>query len=82
MPFVTSYEREGMFRVIGEQLRVKFGTEGAELLPAIHELNDAEKYLTVSRALVTATTLEEVRQACATAAAPPSRRKRKKSPNG
>jgi len=82
MPFVTSFEREGMFDVIEDLLRVKFGKEGAELLPAIHELNDAEKYLTISRAILTATTLEEVRQACAAAAAPPSRRKRRKSPNG
>jgi hypothetical protein len=42
MPYATSVEREGMLKIIADQLRAKFGTEVAELLPGIHELNDAE----------------------------------------
>ena len=72
MPFVTSWERRGMLKLIEDLLRTKFGVEGAELMPAIVLLNDAEKYETVNRAIVTATTVNEVRQACAEAAVPSS----------
>jgi len=82
MPFVTSIEREGMFDVIEAILRTKFGEEGAELLPAIHELNDAEKYLALSRAIATATTVDDVRRAYAQEAAPRPKRKRKMNKNG
>jgi hypothetical protein len=81
MPFVTSIERDGMVKMIANLLRAKFGEEGLALVPAIRELNDAEKYLTINQAIAMATTLEQVGQACAEAAAPPSRRKRKKSTN-
>ena len=50
--------------------------EANELLPAILELDDAEKYLALNRTILTATTLDEVRQACAEAAAPATRRKK------
>jgi hypothetical protein len=82
MPFVTSIEREGMARVMENQLRTKFGEEGAAMVPAIRELNDAEKYLVLSQVIATATTFDEVRRAYAKVAAPRSRRKRKKSANG
>jgi hypothetical protein len=81
MPYVTSWERNGMVKLMEKQLRIKFGAEGAALVPAIRAMNDAEKYLTISEAIAMATTLEEVRQACAEAAAPPPRRKRKKNTN-
>ena len=35
--------------MIEDALRTKFGDEAAELLPAIHELNDAEKYKALNR---------------------------------
>ena len=71
MPFVTGFERRGMLRAIEASLRAKFGEEGAGLVPAIKELNDAEKYVALIEAIATATTLADVRQAYADAAAPP-----------
>ena len=76
MPFVTSIERLGMLRMIEDTLRLKFGAEGVALVPVIHELNDAEKLLALNRVLVKATTLDEVRRACAEAARPARRRKK------
>jgi hypothetical protein len=76
MPYVTSFERSAMLRLIESSLRVKFGKEGLELVPAIEELNDAEKYEALNSAVATATTLDEVRRAIAKAAAP-ARRPRK-----
>jgi len=76
MPYVTSIERVVMLEMIEDVLRARFGEEGAGLIPAIQELNDAEKYLALNRVIATATTLDEVRQAYAKAAAPPTRRKR------
>jgi hypothetical protein len=76
MPFVTGFERSGMLRLIEDILRTKFGEEGAGLMPAIEDLDDAEKYVTLNRAIVAATTLDEVRRACAEAAAPKTRRRK------
>jgi hypothetical protein len=76
MPFYTSWERSGMLKILEGSLRAKFGDEGAELMPALEELNDGEKYLALSQAIATADTLDEVRQACAEAAKPAARRKR------
>ena len=67
---------QAMLEVIEEFLRTKFGDEGVKLMPDISAMNDAEKYKTVSRALATATTLDEVRRACADAAGPPPRRRK------
>jgi hypothetical protein len=82
MPYVTTFERDGMVKMIESVLRTKFGNEGAALVPTIRKLNDAEKYLTINEAIAMATTLEEVRQACAEAAAPSPRLKGKKRING
>jgi hypothetical protein len=76
MPYVTSFEREAMFELIEDLLRAKFGDEVAELLPAIHELNDAEKYKALNRVIASATTLDEVRRACVAAGAAVPRRKK------
>ncbi len=81
MPFVTSIERHGMLRVIERTLRAKFGDEGAQLMPSIIDLNDAEKYLIISDAIMSANDLDDVRRACA-AAAKPTRAPRKKSGSG
>jgi len=80
MPYVTSFGREAMFRMIGDTLRAKFGDEAAELLPAIHELNDAEKYTAIMQVIATTTNLAEVRRACVAAGAAVPRRR--KSGNG
>jgi hypothetical protein len=75
MPYVTSWERTGMRKLLEDALRTKFGEAGAELMPTITDLNDAEKYVALNRVILTATTLDEVRQACAEAAAQPRRKK-------
>jgi hypothetical protein len=80
MPYVTSFERFGMLRMLETTLRTKFGEEGAALIPTIHELDDAEKYLALNPVVINATTLDEVRRACAKLAAPT--RRRKKDGNG
>jgi hypothetical protein len=80
MPYVTSIERSGMYKMIERGLRAKFGKEAADLLPAILDMDDAEKYLALQQTIITATTLDEVRRACAELAAPP--RRRKKAGNG
>ena len=80
MPYVTSFEREGMFKLIKAALRAKFGDEVEELLEPIHDLNDAEKYKAIMRVIATTTDLAEVRRACVKAGAAVPRRK--KSGNG
>ena len=74
MPFVNTIERRGMLRLIEDSLRTKFGEEGIEVMPAIRELNDAEKYFALNRTILAAETLDEVRRACAKASAPTPRR--------
>jgi hypothetical protein len=76
MPWVTGFERRGMLRILEDSLRTKFGEEALELMPALWELDDAEKYLTLNRTITMATTLDEVRRACARLAAPATRRKK------
>jgi hypothetical protein len=70
MPYVTTFERHGMLDIIETQLQAKFGAEGVALMPGIREFKDAEEYRAVARTLLTATTLDEVRQACVEVAAP------------
>jgi hypothetical protein len=65
-----------MLETIEDLLGSKFGKEGEELIPAITEMRDAEKYRVLIRTIALATTLEEVRRAVAKAAAP-ARRPRK-----
>ncbi len=74
MPYVTSVERVGIFRVIKSSLLAKFGDAAAELIEPIRDLNDAEKYDKMNQAIATATTLAEVRRAYARIAAPPRKR--------
>ena len=70
MPYVTSYERHGMLKLMQAQLEAKFGAEGVKLIPDIQQLNDADKYQALGRVILTATTVDEIRRACAEAAAP------------
>jgi hypothetical protein len=76
VPYVTTIERRGMLKLISNLLRARFGEEGARLIPAIEELDDAEKYEALHLVIATATTLDEVQRAYAKAAAPAPRRKR------
>jgi hypothetical protein len=80
MPYITGIGRTAMLRMLESLLRDKFGDEGVQLIPAIEELNDGEKYLALNCAIAAATTLDEVRQACAAASAPA--RRAKKGGNG
>jgi hypothetical protein len=76
MRHYTGTERVGMADLIEDSLRAKFGDEGVKLMPAIEEINDGEKFKVINRAIAMATTLDEVRRACAAAAAPAPRRKK------
>ena len=85
MPFLTTPERfaieKGMLLVLERQLRKKFGDEGANLLPEIDALGDADKFCTLSETVASATTLDEVRRALAGLAKPtrpPKKSKRHK----
>ena len=69
MPYVTSFGRNAMLDLLEAMLQAKFGEEGLALVPVIRELNDAEKYKALGRTIVTATSLDEVRRACAAARA-------------
>jgi hypothetical protein len=75
MPYVTRWERSGMRKAIRETLRTRFGEEDVQLMPAIAELNGAERFLAMDRIIINAETLAEVRRACAKDPAP----KRKKN---
>jgi hypothetical protein len=74
MPFVTTPERYGrklgMLLCVERGLHLKFGEAGVALLPEIKALSDPEKILAVYDAIVMATSLDEVRRACAKAAPP------------
>jgi hypothetical protein len=76
VPYVTSFERLAMLDLIEDALRVKFGEAGAALAEKIGDLNDADKFRAIHKAIVKADTLDEVRRAYAEAAAPAPRRKK------
>ena len=66
MPFVTSIERvclcEGLRMGIESLLRVRFGDEGLQLMPEIHEIYEEEKLQAILKALETAASPDEVRR--------------------
>jgi hypothetical protein len=86
VPFVTTPERLAikklMLEMLDDSLRAKFGDEGAKLLPEIKALEDADKYRALNIVIAKATTLDEVRHACTTAALPESPRKRTRGKRG
>jgi hypothetical protein len=68
--------------MIEDNLRAKFGDEGAGLMPAITELWDGEANLAMNRAIGAAATLADVRRAMAKAVAKRKQaKKRQPSPN-
>ena len=66
MPFVTSIERlarrEGMCEGIETVLKIRFGDEGLQLMPAIHEIHEEEKLRAILKTLETDASLDEVRR--------------------
>src|SRR5206468_4235042 len=81
MPFVTTPERfaieKGMLQVMESTLRLRFGEEGVQLLPAIAALEKTSDILAMNETILKAATVEEVRRACAATAAVPEARKKK-----
>jgi hypothetical protein len=74
MPFYDYHQKQAMLRLIGDLLEAKFGEEGVKLMPAIRELSDGEKYIALNRTIAVASTVEQVRRACARASAPPRKK--------
>jgi hypothetical protein len=62
---------------IEDALRAKFGEAGVALMPQISAWRDGARYKTLNRAIATATTLDEVRRACAEVAGPAPRVKKR-----
>jgi hypothetical protein len=82
MPFITTPDwvafQKMMLEWIEDALRGKFGEEGVRLMPEIRALEELDKLRAMNQAIATATTLDEVRRACAKAAAPAETRKKKR----
>jgi hypothetical protein len=76
MPYVNSIAREGMLHSLETALRTRFGAEGVKLIPAISELDDAEKYDALHQVIIQAESLDEVRRECAKVGAPVKRSRR------
>jgi hypothetical protein len=74
MPFMTTPEwvarQKIMLELIEDMLRAKFGEEGVRLMPQIRALEELDKLRAMMQAIAMATTLDEVRRACAKAAVP------------
>ena len=78
MPYVTTFERlareegkaegkaeglrEGLLEAIGLGLRLRFGVEGVQCLPAIQQLVDIDVLRRIKEAILTAATLDDLRR--------------------
>jgi hypothetical protein len=82
MPFITTPEwigiQKGMLLIIEDTLRAKFGEEGVRLMPEVSALEELDKLRAINQTIATATTLDEVRRACAKAAGPEDAPKKKR----
>ena len=68
MPYITPeeqlkqiWQRETLLETIEAGLELKFGQEGSQLGPALHQLYDSDKLRAIFHTLITATSVEEVR---------------------
>jgi hypothetical protein len=68
---------KGMLIMIEDLLRIRLGDEGPKLLPEITALDDPDKYRAMLATISKAASVEEVRLACAAAAAAPEPAKKK-----
>ncbi len=76
MRFYSFVEKAGLKMAVEALLQSKFGDEGMALMPSIARMRDGEAYMSLIRAIGTATTLPEVRKAITKAAAAARRRHR------
>lgn len=77
VPYITSVERlgiekgkreglrEGLLEGITTCLKLRFGAEGLQLLPALQSLTDVDRLHAILKAMETATDLDAVRRLCA-----------------
>jgi hypothetical protein len=70
MPFISTPDRLAL-TLIGDLLQTRFGDDGAKLMPEITDLGDFDKYRAMNQIIAKAKSVEEIRLACAAAAAPP-----------
>jgi predicted transposase YdaD len=78
MPYVTTFERlareegkaegkaegllEGLLEAIELGLKLRFGSDGLQFLPAIRQLATIDELRRIKRAIETATTLDDIRR--------------------
>jgi hypothetical protein len=80
MPFVTFPERygreqgkeEGLLKGLEVVLRMKFGPQGTDLLPALRQLQDSGRLETILQALEQAASLDDARKLLPTGDGTPS----------
>ena len=81
MPFITTLEQfaieKMMLQFIEDSLDARFGDAGSKLLPEIVALDDPDKFRAMHKIIATATSVEEIRRACAAAAVAPAPTKKK-----
>ena len=64
-PTIRRGAAQGPLEGITACLKLRFGAEGAQLLPAIQSLDDVDRLQAILKAIETGTDLEELRRLCA-----------------
>ena len=66
MPHIPSFEwearKEGVLAGIELGLKLKFGAEGLQLLPELHQVSNVEVLWSVLKAIETASSVDELRR--------------------